>query len=191
MKNLPLKSFICGLLLVTCGAGALVNAAEELLPPPTDTGTEIDVTLRAALDQLVEGVQARDDGRVDTTTCLDILAPTLLQRQAQLGLVSDAENPLMLEQFRQKYRDAVYTLFDDLLSRGQQVEAIETSRIEVRSPGDEENETLSISENPNALVSEITASGVLGVKLLTLKNPIDIDVSQINDRWCLNPVSVQ
>lgn len=179
-KNRCLSALVYGLILIACGWATTVGADEA-----TDT------TLRTALDQLVESVRGRDDAGIDAAACLDLLAPAYVQRQARLGLLPDAGTPAPLDQFRQKYRTAVYKHFDDLLRRGRQIVDMDTSRVQTRAPGDAKNETLLVPENSGKAVSEIITSGIVGVKLHTSQRMIDIDVSRIGDRWCLNPVSIQ
>ena len=179
MKRLKVWALACGLFLITCGCAVTVGAEEET-----------DVALRILLDQLVKSVQVQDDVGVDAAVCVDVLAPAYVERQARLGLVPDARDPEILDRFRQKYRSAVYDRFNDLLRRGQKIEKIDTSRIQVRDPEDEGNENLLVSENPDDPPLKITATGILGVKLVTRKRLADISVNRVGDRWCLNPVSV-
>jgi len=179
VENRCLGALACGLFLVACGWAVTVGADEAL-----------DGELRAAFDQLVESVLRHDDTGLETVVCLDLLAPARAQRQARLGLLADPKDPTMLTQFRQKYRTAVYDRFDDLLRQGQPIEHIDTSRVQLSAPGDEKNETLRVSENPEDAGLEITGSGIVGVKLLTSERIVDIDVNRIGDRWCLSPVAV-
>lgn len=91
VNNQCFRILVCGLLLVVFGWAASASADKET-----------DIELRALIDQLIESAHARDEASIDEACCLDLLAPLYLQRLALLRLIPDAENPILLDQYRRR-----------------------------------------------------------------------------------------
>lgn len=150
-------------------------------------GGETQVELRILVEGLVGSVRASDDAGVDAATCLNDMVHAQLKREQALGLISNPQEPSLVTERRSAVRAAVYAFVERLLQKGRQVESIDASGIDLFS--EEENGEMLLGEGDEEL--EITAAGVLRVKMLTSERPVDIDVSRLRDLWCLNPLSMQ
>lgn len=150
-----------------------------------------DTGLRAVLEQFVDSVRARDDVGIDETMCLDLLVPAMMRRRAQLGLLTNSQDPALREQVQQTHRLAVYERFALLLQQSQHIGAIDTSRVHIHPAGRPDNETLAVSEHPGIASLQITGSGIVGITLPTHAHVVDMDVHRIDDRWCLLPPAAQ
>ncbi|MEO1086951.1 MAG: hypothetical protein AAFY88_22170 [Acidobacteriota bacterium] len=155
-----------------------------------DGGVEPDpmaAKLWQQLEILVVSVLDDDTAALDQATCLADLVQVQLEREEALGLVPDAFDPTLMEARQAQARKRARTYVLELIETGDQVEAIETSRIQVFDAS-EPAETLA-TEGPRSL--PITASGILGVDLLDLPRQIDLSVYRLGaDRWCFDPLSM-
>lgn len=183
-SSIPGRAVVLALLLVAALAIAPSSASAQ------DGGGEPDpmaVELWQRLEILVVSVIDGDNATLDQATCLGDLVHAQLEREQALGLVPDALDPTLVaeRQSRARARARAYVL--ELIETGDQVEAIEISRIR-EFDGSETGETL-VAEGPRAL--PITAAGILGVDLLDLPRRIDLSVYRLGtDRWCFDPLSM-
>ncbi len=162
-----------------------------LLPLSAAQAATVDETaleLRLLVDHLVESVLEDSPAIFDEVTCLDDLLHDQLLREQALGLVPDAEDPVLVEDRKDAARLAAYEFVERLLDKGQQVELVDVSRVELFDVTGEPDEMVSGEEEEDLA---ITAAGVLGVKMLSSPRPVDIDVRRLRDRWCLNSLSMQ
>lgn len=166
----------CLLLLILAAVGAGAEPVDE----------ETALELEAMVDQLAESVLENDEAAVDALTCLDDLIHSRLRREEALGLV-DADDPALVEERKSAARAAAYAFVERLVSKGQQVEFVDASRVEVFAAGGESEALISGAGEE----LEITAAGTLGVKMLALPRIVDVEACRLRDRWCLDPLSMQ
>lgn len=167
------------LLLATVSAG-LVRAEVA--------GDETNATLRALFDQLVASVGAGDEAGLDDATCLEDVVRARLAREEALGLVPDAQDPTLVAKRKEEARTGVRAFVERLLESGGDVRATDVSRVQLFTNPDEPVETLSAAEGEERA---ITGSGVLGIEMAESQRMIDVDVLRLDERWCLNPLSMQ
>lgn len=153
---------------------------------PIDEQAETE--LLAVVEQLFVGVVDGDDAGLDAATCVGDLVSAQLEREQALGLIADAREPELIGQREDRAREAAQAFVERLLERGQQIEFIDVSRIELL-PSEEEGAEMLRGEGEEEL--EITATGILGLKMLTMQRTVDIEVSRLGARWCIDPLSMQ
>jgi len=149
---------------------------------------ETALELRLLVDQLVESVLLDEVATFDEVTCLEDLLHDQLLREQALGLVPDAEDPVLVDERKRAARSTAYEFIERLLDKGEQIELVDVSRVKFFSSSGEPDEMV-LGEGEQDLA--ITAAGVLGVKMLASPRPVDIDVRRLRDRWCLNSLSMQ
>ncbi|MEM1178274.1 MAG: hypothetical protein AAGM22_08025 [Acidobacteriota bacterium] len=135
----------------------------------------MEAELWQQLENLVVSVLDDDSAALDEATCLADLVQVQLQREEALGLVPDAFDSNLVEARRAKARARARAYVLELIETGDQVEAIEISRIQAFDAS-EPAETLA-AQGPRSL--PITASGILGVDLLDLPRRIDLSVYRL------------
>jgi hypothetical protein len=150
----------------------------------------VDSDLRATVSRFAESVGARDDAALDHAVCLDVLTAAQAERRVRLGLLDSREDPAFAESYRRAYRAAVYDRFGALTLGENAIESIDGDRVRAGNLGDEANEHIvSLGSVDDATASEITGSGILGVRFVGSERPVDIPVTRVGGRWCLFPVS--
>ncbi|MEM8994197.1 MAG: hypothetical protein AAGF23_05330 [Acidobacteriota bacterium] len=160
---------------------APVSAQDGAGPDP------MEVELWQQLEILVVSVLDDDTAALDQATCLADLVQVQLEREEALGLVPDAFEATLVEARRAQARERATTYVLELIETGDQVEAIDISRIQAFDAS-EPTESLA-TEGPRSL--PITASGIIGVDLLDLPRRIDLSVYRLGaDRWCFDPLSM-
>ena len=145
------------------------------------------VELWQQLETLVVSVVEGDTVALDQATCLVDLVQSQLDREEALGLVPNAVDPPLVESRRTAARERASAYILDLLAKGDQVVAIEISRIREFDAADIEE--VATAEGEPTL--PITAAGNLGVELLDLPRMADLSVYRLGaDRWCFDPLSM-
>lgn len=144
--------------------------------------------VRERVDELFASVVDEDVQAIDEVTCLEDLLTAQLRREEALRLVADAADPVLVEERRGAARAAVVGFVERLLDEGDEIESIDTSRIELFDGGGEVDERL-VGESGDEV--EITASGVVGVQMAGLPRAVDLGVYRLDERWCLDPLSMQ
>lgn len=177
----PMRWVLAGLLLGSFCAAPL--GAEESGDDPTPA------EVRERIDQLFESVAAADVPSIDEATCLEDLLQAQLRREEALSLVADAADPVLVEERTSAARGLVVGFVERLLDEGNEIESIDASRVALVDEGDEEGERLVAESGEDEI--EITASGVVGVKMVSLAQEVDLGVYRLEDRWCLDPLSMQ
>jgi len=171
---------VAGLLLV------LPTSLAAQATPQVDEATV--AALWSLVDGLVTGVAAGDTAAIDTAICLDEWLFARLERERALGLVTEELTPAEIGARKDEVRRGAIAFTQRLIQRGREIEWLDFSRLELESSVDTAEEEL-VAEAGGEMA--ITGHGVVGVKMLTRPEPSDIEVSRIDDRWCLNPLSMQ
>lgn len=179
MQQSP-RWLLAGLLLGSLCAAPLPAAEGEEDPTPAE--------VRARVDQLLSSVVDGDVAALDEVTCLRDLLHAQLRREEALGLVADAADPALVAEREDAARTAVVAFVDRLLDEGDELAAVDTSRLELFDGGGEEAERLVDASGDEV---EITASGVVAVRMMGVEAEVDLGVYRLADRWCLDPLSMQ
>lgn len=146
--------------------------------------------LRDLVEELFASAEAGDDAAIDRITCLGDLLHARLEREEALGLVADAEAPELVEARREEARSGVYAFVAGLRERGGEIESVDVSRVAVSSldASQGDGETVAGEEEEELAV---TGAGILGVKMLTSERVVDVVVTRLGGRWCLDAGSMQ
>ena len=137
----------------------------------------------AALSQTVgllmdNGLVGGDDDAIAHAVCLDEQTAEMLADAEVAGLIADAGDPRVIDQYRAAYLDAVRAALG-----GRGVAATDAAGVvESTEPGEE---NVAFAGEP------VTGTGVLRVTLSGATATTDIPVLRLATRWCLMPVSVQ
>lgn len=171
-------------LVILLGCG-LATMAQQGDPEPVPE-------LLAGVTALFESVFAEDDRGIDDATCLPELLQAQLDREAALRLIADPAAPDLIAARSQAAREKVVDFVERLFDRGDAVESVDTARIaftDLDTAGPvTEPETVADAEG---VEQEITASGLLGIKMVGLPRAVDVSVYRLGDRWCVDPLSMQ
>jgi len=137
---------------------------------------------------LFEGVDEKDDAKVEEATCLLEAIRTHMEREEALGLIDDAEDPILVDERRGEVRDLVYTFVERLSQRGRRLLAVSAARVLLFGDGEPGLESQVDQQGDN---QPITASGIVGLRVQGMPREADVHVYRLGDRWCLNPLSMQ
>lgn len=174
-----------GLLLLA----ALPAGAQQKAQPAAAQDELASQALGTALASLAEAVRTQDDAGLDAAICNDLYSRAQLLRQAQLGMIADAEDPQAQLASRQQRRQAVYSHFEKLLQSGRQINQLEVARLQFVDTSTTNPESLLIVEQGNPIAYPITASGIMGVTCQPGDHVFDVAVMQVDGRWCLSLAS--
>ena len=176
----PLGWILAGLLMGSLCVAPLRAEESGDDPTPAEVRERVDLLFAAVADGDLPGI--------DEATCLEDILAARLRREEALSLVADADDPVLVDERMAAAREAVVGFVDRLLDESDQIDSIDTSRIELFDAGGEQGEMLVGTSGDEV---EITASGVVGVRMVGLAGEVDLGVYRLEDRWCLDPLSMQ
>ena len=165
---------------------ALPVGAQQKAEPAAGQDELATQALGTALTSLAEAVRTQDDAGLDAVICNDLRSRAQLLRQAQLGLIADAEDPLAQLASRQERRQAVYSHFEKLAQSGRQINRLEVARLQFVDINTTNPESLLIVEQGNPIAYPITANGIMGVTCQPGDHVFDVAVMQVDGHWCLS-----